>query len=310
MNIIYLNISKLSNILILVLSLFFLTGCEDMVKEIDWETKNIPSKLIVEGGITNKLGLHPIKLSLSADYFNSKAEPMVSGAVVVVSTDSDEIQYIESTSNLGVYEAVEPFIGQIETNYSLKVSLDKTVDGFNNYEAKSRLIEGMRVDSMHVFLYPSFGAVDVGDEEEDDDLATQDSMIVVALLYGQEPAHIDNYYLAIVYKNGVAIEENIQDNNHFNDNDYEMNGSTYFFMMIEKSFEEGDTLGIELISITKEYDYFLTGLKGIAEPQDPFGFSGPPANTIGNISNGGLGFFNCLNIAFAKAVVELPNDEK
>jgi hypothetical protein len=309
MNIIYLNISKLSNILILVLSLFFLTGCEDMVKEIDWETKNIPSKLIVEGGITNKLGLHPIKLSLSADYFNSKAEPMVSGAVVVVSTDSEEIQYIESTSNLGVYEAVEPFIGQIETNYSLKVSLDKTVDGFNNYEAKSRLIEGMRVDSMHVFLYPSFGAVDVGDEEEDDDLATQDSMIVVALLYGQEPAHIDNYYLAIVYKNGVAIEENIQDNNHFSDNDYEMNGSTYFFMMIEKSFEEGDTLGIELISITKEYDYFLTGLKGIAEPQDPFGFSGPPANTVGNISNGGLGFFNCANVAFAQAVVELYIDE-
>lgn len=306
-NTLYRIIHITSDLTAIILVFVFITSCDDMVKEIDWETESIPPRIVVDGGITNQMGLHPIKLSVTADYFNNHPEGKVLDATVVVKTNSRTISYVEDAENRGTYYAVQPFKGDENTSYTLNIDLAIPIDGYANYLAQSDIVEGMRIDSIQAFLYPSFGGMGNDEEEEVDEngeIIEQDSMILVAVLFGREPSHINNYYSAHVSRNGVSIEELIQDEPHFNDADYEMNGTDAFVMVIEDSFEVGDTLGINLISISEEYEYFLTGLNRISQPEDPFGFSGPPANAVGNINNGGLGFFSCGYVSYGETVIE------
>lgn len=304
-NLLYRIIHIISDLTALILVFVFITSCDDMVKEIDWETESIPPKIVVEGSITNQIGVHPIKLSVTDDYFSNHPEGKVLDAEVVVKTQSGSIAYVEDDEDRGTYYAQEPFAGDENVGYTLHIELATPIDGSRDFMAQSDLIEGMKIDTIEAFLYPSMGW---GDEEEEEDengeVTEQDSMIVVAVLYGKEPSNINNYYMAQIFRNGKPIHDLIQDNPHFQDIEYEMNGAEAFVMVIEENFEIGDTIGISLISITEEYNYFLTGLSHISQPEDPFGFSGPPANAVGNISNGGLGFFSCGHVSYSETIVD------
>lgn len=301
----YRIIHIISDLAALILVFVFITSCDDMVKEIDWETESIPPKIVVDGSITNKLSAHPIKLSVSDDYFSSYPEGKVLDATVTVKTSTDTIIYIEDEKIRGTYYAVAPFKGNENASYALNIELVVPIDGQSSYKAQCDLVEGMKVDYIEAFLYPNLGWGDTEEEEDKDgENVEQDSMIVVVVLHGSEPGHINNYYLIQIFKNGDPLEEYIQDNNHFRDIDYDMNGTDNYVIVVEKNFKLGDTIGVNLISITEDFNYYLTGLSRISESEDPFGFSGPPANAVGNVSDGGLGFFSCGYVSYSETVIE------
>ena len=62
-----------------------------------------------------------------------------------------------------------------------------------------------------------------------------------------------------------------------------------------------------MAGITKEYYKFLEALKTEAGYHNPL-FDGPPANVIGNISNGALGFFAAQSLARTSAII--PSSKK
>jgi len=265
----------------IILFVIVFVRCDDAVQEIDWETVNIPNKLIVDGNITNQLSRHPIKLTRSDDYFANVAERMVSGATVIISSESGDIIYAENISKPGFYEALEEYSGEISMNYKLKIDLPESIDGTDYYEAETKIIEGMRVDSVQAYLYNNPTPTN-----------SEDSIWLIAVLYGLDPAQIENYYMAKLYRNGEIVTDTVQNFTHFCDADYDFNGETIFYIVYTNQFLPTDTFGIDLISIPKDYEYFLTGLGQLSEPEDVFGFSGPRANVVGNINNGtGLGFF-------------------
>ena len=276
-----------------ILSLF-LFSCGELEQKIDWKTESIPRKLVVEGNITTDLGKHQITLKYSDDYFaNQPAETVSNAEITVASTDS-VIHYAESDDEPGVYEAESDFAGELNTEYTLTISLEEPVDGISEYSATSKITEGMRIDSVAADLYNN---PMINDEEED-------SLIIIVVVYGLEPSEYKNYYMVKLYRNGEIISDTITDYNHFSDQDMEINGETAFGMFVYGEYKAGDTLGIELYSIPKDFSLFLDALDQLSQPSDPFGFSGPLANAVGNINDGnGLGFFYAAHVTRGEAIV-------
>ena len=54
-----------------------------------------------------------------------------------------------------------------------------------------------------------------------------------------------------------------------------------------------DSVGLEISTVTEEYNQFVTGISNIANQSgNPFDMSGPPANAVGNIQGGdAVGYF-------------------
>ena len=73
-----------------------------------------------------------------------------------------------------------------------------------------------------------------------------------------------------------------------------------------EDFIAGDTLDMEFRSINEAYYDFINGVKRISRGTDPFGFSGPPANAIGNIEGGdALGFFIASAVTRVRTQVKM-----
>lgn len=286
-------VSFVKTLSIIIILLILLVRCDDAVQEIDWETQNIPNKLIVDGSVSNIFSTHPIKLTRSDDYFANIPERAVSDASVIIGSEKGDIIYTERALEPGVYEALEPFAGEVNMKYTLKIDLQEPLEGTDYYEAETQIIEGMRVDSILAFLY-----------NNPTPMKETDSILLIIVLYGQEPAQIENYYMAIAYRNGQMVTDTVQDFTHFSDKNYGINGEPIFYMIYEDYYEPNDTFAIDLISIPKDFEYFLTGLGQLSEPEDPFGFSGPRANVVGNVNSGNaLGYFYSGYVQSASTVV-------
>jgi hypothetical protein len=109
------------------------------------------------------------------------------------------------------------------------------------------------------------------------------------------------------YRNGVLISDSIQkwvtsDDKFFNGS--YINGLVAFRINNNNPWETlhpGDTLLVQMSGITKEYFNFINEVQQ-AGYQIPF-FSGPPANVVGNINNGGIGFFAAYSNSYAKTII-------
>ncbi len=286
----------------LVLATVILSACSDPEQKIDWNTGSIPPKLIVEGGISNNLSSHPITLKKTSDYFKDQELTNVSRAVVSVSYNQTTLVYIEDENKPGRYYAQTPFAGERGTEYKLNIKLAESVDDETVYTSSAEIIEGMRIDSMRAELY------DNPYKEFADD---EDSLSLVLTVYGLEPANINNYYLLKLYKNGHAVSDTVTDATIITDNATQINGKDYAVFVFEEQFIDGDEVELKMHSISKHYYEFLRGVHQISQEPSPFGFSGPPANALGNINNGkALGYFCAKEESSAKTnVIYFPTQE-
>ena len=284
---------KKSSIFFLVF-IILLTSCSKIVQEIDWNPEEVPNKLIVEGSISNEPGLHPLSLKRSDAYFSNSPSPMVSGASISLISGSSVFEYLEDPENPGFYYMNEPITGTVNQEFTLNITLDEELDGSSEFTATSAIIEGMRIDSISADLYTN--PVIFGDN---------DSLVLVLLIYGEEPVEFINYYLMKLYRNNSLLSDTIIDYPVFKDIDNGMNGESILgFMFTTTEFSPGDTLSLELVSIPKDFKIFLDGVNQISQPGDPFGFAGPPANAVGNINQGNaLGFYYGAFVAHGKSVV-------
>jgi hypothetical protein len=282
---------------VLVLGLF---ACDDIVEPINWDTIGIPPKLIVEGWLTNEPGIHPITLKTSGDYFSNQDLPVVTGARVSVTGNGQTYQYIEDENQPGTYNATEIYSGVQGSDYQLNIQLAAPVEETTNYTASVKLIETMRIDSAIAEMYKNPFYV-----EEDSAEMGMDSTISFIVLYGLEPEAIENYYMLKLFQNGVQLNDSVSTYGIFNDIDQELNGSTYIPFTASYNFADGDTITIELYSISRHFFNFVKGCQQISQPADPFGFQGPPANAVGNVNNGqALGYFVGTCVARADAIVK------
>jgi hypothetical protein len=283
----------MKSILIFIPFLIIIFSCADPVQEINWKTSEIPAKLVVEGSVTTDYGLHPLTLKISDEYFASRPAKTVSNAQVILKDGKNEMVYEESDTMQGLYYPQEAFMGTVGSNYELEINLETGLGGSSTYTANSSIIQGMEIDSITADLYIN----PVLDSDED-------SLVVIVMLYGMEPGNIENYYMIKYYRNGEILSDTVNSWFHFNDRDYDINGDNSMGFFLEEEYFEGDTLSLELFSIPKNYELYLEAVGHIAEPGDPFGFSGPPANAIGNVNDGqALGYFFGAHVSSSTTIV-------
>ncbi|HLK28467.1 MAG TPA: hypothetical protein VKT28_07790 [Puia sp.] len=274
-----------------ILICFVLPSCE---KAINFNLKESPSKLVVDGSIEN--GKPPtIVLSTSLDYF-SKISPsilessFVHNAVVTVSNGTKTQQLKEysipadTTGYTLYYYSIDSsnlanvFLGEFNTTYNLSV-----VANGQTYTAQTHITSiRKKIDSLQWQKAP-------------DNPDTTKAIIVATIT---DPAGYGDYSRYYTSVNDSAFYPGL--NSVFDD---QITDGTTFSIQIPKGvnrnakidlnnysfFYKGDTVVLKYCNIDKAtYDFWRTMEYDFQSIGNPFS---SPTTVLGNISNGALGAF-------------------
>lgn len=279
---------------LLVLTSLVVIACED---PIDWNVSNDQIKLVIQGRVTNEFKMHKIELTQTADYFNSDTPAPVEGADVTITDGEAIFQYSESEP--GVYWSEVAFAGEVGKDYSLSINLQSPLGESSIYGATSTLLPPMNVDSLYHIKQP----FDDGGGLDEEVGVLPDSVYILGI-FGQEVEEVSNGYLFEVFVNEELETNTIFDVGTFTDDFLE---GLYLedFLVYEVGIGEAeDSVTMFMYSLEPDYIAFVQSIILESEGSEPLGLSGPPANVIGNISNGGLGYFYAASVDTTYTILE------
>ncbi len=246
------------------------------------------TRLVVEGNITTDAMHHCVKLSKSGDYLIDQSTPKVNFATVFVVSDRDTFYY-EPQAEDGLYASQNAFKGIPGKSYQLHIeNLDIDEDGIaETYQAESMMPNPMVIDSITLGYNVRIEVWFIN-------------------LWATDPPE-DNWYIFKSGINGVILRDTITEWQLQND-DLVLNGKTagMFAQTIgagnSQNADINDTILLELASVEQAYFQFSNNLRSESFGSNPL-FGGPPANVLGNISNGALGYFSTQAITRSTTVV-------
>ena len=217
-------------------------------------------------------GYAEVKISKSV-YFNTSNEfPAVTGAVVIFQNDSGLIETL--TEYKPGYYRSSVIKGVPETTYRLTIETAGKV-----FQSEDRMPKPVRMESVKVrkFIFPVEGMTD--------DLLSSPLMEVVVDF--TDPLEDENYYRIIEYKNGKSAKSHLSDDK-FN------NGKPVrsFLLSLNRTLISGDSLTIEMQSISKPVYNYLFGFSDMNNiPQGT-----TPSNPLSNITGVKLGYFSAHTV--------------
>lgn len=274
-----------------ILLLFIIAAA--CTEKIDVKLDNTYTRLVVDGGISNDTGVYGIHLTKTADYFFNVSAPKVVNAVVKLSDGSHDYLLHESDpGKSGYYQTDSAFSGKIGETYTLTIELPEKIDNQSQYSSTCKMISVARLDSVAVNFQPDWGNKGFWEIK----------------LWAQDPGDEVNYYMFHYYRNDTLKTDSIwkvsvSDDQFFNGN--YITGITAVYIDNENEWETlhpGDKVTLQMSGITKEYFDFITQVQ-MAGYNIPF-FTGPPANVVGNISHGAVGFFSAYSDSWATTIVK------
>lgn len=257
-------------------------------ERIDVEIEPGFTRLVVEGQITTDTLTHYVQLSTSGDYLIDRSTPKINDAKVYVVVDGDTIHYVKQTED-GLFGSANLFYGVPNKTYQLNVvGVDIDKDGIlEDYTAESTMPNPMTVDSISLGYNVRIEVWFVN-------------------LWATDPPE-DSYYIYKTGVNGTILTDTITEWQLQND-DLFKGGKTLgaFAQTVGQGGSQNailnDTILLEVSSITKDYFQFSNNLRSETFGSNPL-FGGPPANVIGNISDGALGFFSTEAISRTQKVI-------
>ncbi len=278
---------KITFLLIILISVITFSCTES----IDVKLDDTYTRLIVDASISTDTTIHKVILTKTASYFDSSNPLPVTGAIVTIEDGINTFLLTENILKPGVYETLPTVYGEVGKIYKLTI---KNVDIDNNgtkeeYTSSTTINHFVKIDSIQTTRSTKRKAYDVN-------------------LYALDPPTND-YYMFEVYKNGILQTDTLRevfftDDKLFNGN--YTNGIAVGYLRDGKGSEKaypGDTIAIELRSITKEFNQILWETLDATRPSIPL-ISGPPANVKGNISNGAIGFFYGYSVTRASCTIK------
>jgi hypothetical protein len=276
------------NIITILAAIFIVSSCTETI---EWEVDKNEAKLVVEGRITTDLLRHSVKLTGTTDYFDNVLPSGVSGASVTINDGTTDFLLTESDEK-GVYMMDVPVAGEIGRTYQLNIDLAKPIGGKSHFTASSTIVEVMKIDSISI---------------RQDTIRGNGSEDVLNILSfsGQETPTLHSFYLADVVINGESVIYSVNDYIYWDDflieDQYLKNLDLYYF---ETAPVSGDEIKLILYSIEEGYSDFIAQVIKEIYGSDELGFSGPPANVKGNISNGAIGYFYASDVNRITLMVE------
>ena len=269
---------KLVFIYILPVIMFIFYSCEEPTTI---DTDQAPPQVIIEGLITNELKRHTIKVTQTANFYDTGNTPRVNGATVIV-RDNANNQYNFEEEESGVYRPNQPFQGEIGRTYDLSVLIEG-----EEYTASERLLPVTTVDSVTYSLN-----IEETEEVNED--------VFSFFLYTVEPQDEKNYYLFKFYRNGTWLNEEGEDITVTDDTAVgeEIDGIEAPYLYLR-----GDTARVEMYSLTRDAFIFWNDVATLIF-SDGGVFAPLPANPRSNISGGALGVFQVSAVDAGEIVIE------
>lgn len=262
------------------------TSCTE---KIDLQLDKNYVRLVVEGAITTDTTTHFVKLTKTIDYFANQKAPVISGAIVEISDGSTTYDLKETGSGTGIYATAPDVYGIAGKAYSLKIELPEEIDGEKIYNATSEMMPISSIDSIRLKYEDIWKGW-------------------IVQCYALDPPTTE-FYMFNIFKNGEHITDTITKvlivDDRFYNGSY-TNGIGVGFLREEIPREKvypGDTITLQMGSLTEEFAYFLWEVQEQTQYQSPL-FSGPPANVKGNISNGAIGYFAAYSTAYSSVVAK------
>ncbi|GAB2800030.1 hypothetical protein GCM10027275_52530 [Rhabdobacter roseus] len=292
---------KHSSLAIFFLLALVLTGCEDVI---DLTTETGPSQLVVDGWLTNEPGPQSIRLSLSGAYFASgPAQPALGAEVEVVDDLSHRFVFTDKDNN-GLYEWVpdeEDTLGHVGRTYTLTIRYQG-----ETYRATTAINRVPPIDSL-VYQVESLPFTPPNGPKDG----------FLAEFYARDFVGAGDCYWIKSFSGRQLRSSSPGDITVAFDGSFSPGSQAdgiLFILPIRQSinvnelFSAGDTVGVELHSITLEAFYFLQQVRQEATNGGIFGT--PPNNIVSNIRNTrptgplALGYFGASAISRAETVID------
>jgi hypothetical protein len=277
--------------LLFYLLLLMISG--SCTEKINLDLNESYTRFVIDGSISTDTGKFVVNLTHTADYFYNAPIPRVPNAGVTL-TDGDTTVILSETKPgiSGIYVTDSTFHGKVGKTYTINVELAQSIGGYANYSATCLLPGVTNLDSTTAILHEDWGPKGVWEVK----------------VFAQEPANETNYYMFNLYRNGKLWSDTItkvvvSDDSFFNGS--YINGLGTFYINNEHAWETlypGDVITLNMSGITKEYYNYVNEVKSSGF-NIPF-FVGPPANVVGNINNGGVGYFVAYSNSYASTVVK------
>jgi hypothetical protein len=265
---------KMKNILLVILVSIIFFSCE---KTITLDLKDMQSRIVIEGLVTNAPGKQYVKVTRSADFYATIDEiPAVENATVSVTDDlNNTIVFVHNPNNkpdsAGYYLPENPFTGEIGRTYTLRVDADG-----KTYTAKDKMFSVTSIDSLGIRINK--------DEKED---PKEKNKYYEVLVFAKEPQATKDYYLFKFYRNDSI---KFDSNNDVYYSDDELLSENIDGVPSPNYYGVGDKATVEAYSLTRDGFVFYSDLSKLIN-NDGGLFGSPPANCRTNLTNGALGFF-------------------
>lgn len=277
---------NMRSILKLGLLLILFTSCD---KSYILDTEQSEVKIVIEGLVTNSPGNQYVKVSRSADFYNSGKTPRVTDATVSVSDDEGNVfNFIhnpnEHPDSTGYYKPVENFIGVIGRTYMLSV----VADG-EEFSAEDKMYSVTSIDSL---------TYDIDQEERED--PEDENKYYEVLIYAKEPQETKDYYLFQFYRNDSLLTA---ENNEIYFSDDVALGGEIDGIQSPLYYGVNDIARVEAYSLTRAGYVFYSDLQHVLD-NDGGMYSPPPANCRTNLTNGALGFFQVSALDHKEIMIE------
>ena len=279
------------NLIILVLALFAgITACE---KDVILDLASIEGKyIIVEGNLIDDGSRQWIRLTRSSSYYDVTTGDAVQDASVLVEGNNQVWQFQElfPDSLPGYYFNSQISSALTETMYHLHI---ETTDN-SIFFAQSELRPVPVLDSVTVKLNPF------------SELNFFDTTVYDLIAHFADLPGDGDHYLFNLYINNKLKTPRPTDKEPMSDVNLDEYSSYAVLNLNENDIAPGDTLILEMRSISKEkFDFysiffFQTDLSG-----NPFA-GAPPANIPTNLSEGARGFFQVSAVNRKSAIFQPP----
>lgn len=297
-----LNSSKMKKISHYTQQIFFalilLLLCASCDSAFDINVDQAPTKVVIEGLITNESKRHYVRVSTTKEYGTSGASPVATNATIsVTDNQGNEYDFIHNDtgdSNLdGHYFPITPFAGIIGNTYTMNVELDGNI-----YTAADELLRVTTVDSLSIKIDEDLRDLD----PEDFPIDIDPDELYEVFFYAKEPQETKDYYLFKYYKNGEILKDSETDISFAEDT---FVGEEIFDIATAGYFALDDSATVEFYSLTRESFVYYTDLFNVLN-NDGGMFGAIPANPRTNLTGGALGYFQTSAVTRRSIIVKDP----
>ncbi len=279
------------NLIVVVLALFAgITACE---KDVILDLASIEGKyVIVEGNLIDDGSRQWIRLTRSSSYYDVTTGEAVQNASVTVQGNNQSwvFQELIPDSLPGYYFNSLISTALIETTYELNIETTNNQTFF----AQSQMRPLPELDSVTVKLNP-FSEFDFFDTTVYDVIAH----------FADLPGEGD-HYLFNLYINNKLKTPRPSDKAPVSDENLDPYTSFAVLSVNENDISPGDTLTLEMRSISKEkFDFYNIFFNQTDLSGNPFA-GAPPANIPTNLSEDGRGFFQVSSVNRKSIIFQPP----